>query len=268
MAGHYGLTVHGACRTGLTAAHYGRNSRAPINATWYHWAQAMVRCNASALQPLSDFPDPIEIGVLEACREVVIRQQEVVPLLAAVMGVSASDVFYTWMSGRHEGPGRIGESGWSERFHGFECDLRHADGRFLRVDFGPKGRLDTFTMWGVLQFIMTSAPPWLEFADLKGYFAEKEPPLNELSGSFSRIRAIWDMLEARGAFEPADPELVEFTARYTAVEADGRTWLRLPPDTPNEVLLDCLVAQRQVLSATGHQLLASARGSGSASLTA
>ncbi len=215
----------------------------------------MFPCNESADRPPSRSPSLLEIGVLEACREVVVRQQQVVPLLAAALGVPTDQVFYTWMFRLSEGPGRIGDSGWSERFHGFECDLRHSDGRFLRIDFGPKGRLDTFTMWGILQFIMTSAPPWSEFPDLKQYLAEKEPPLNELSGSFSKMCAVWDTLEARGAFEQADPALIAFQARYTAVESDGLTWIRLPPDTPEEIQMDCCVAHRPILSVLGHQLL-------------
>jgi hypothetical protein len=199
--------------------------------------------------------NPSEIGVLKACHEVVTRQQELLPLLAKAVGVPEREVWYTWAFRRCKQSGRVGESGWSYFFHGIECDLKHADGRFLRLDFGPKGRMDTFTAWGVLQFIMTSAPPWSEFVDLKQHLAERGPPFNELSGSFSKMVAIWAALEARGAFEPADPELVAFQARYTTIGPEGITYVTLPPGTSDEVQVDCMVAHRPILSAVGHHLL-------------
>jgi hypothetical protein len=207
-------------------------------------------------RPTGDALDSIALGVLKACREVVVRQQEVLPLLAALLDVKENQVFYDWMFRRIDpDPGTIGDTGWSHHFHGFECDLRHADGRFLRIDFGPRGRLDTFTMWGILQFVMTSRPPWSEFADLKNYFAQTAPPFDELSGSHSMMCAVWDALETRGAFEPADPALVTFLEGHTATEVGGLTYIRLPEDTHDELRMDCLVAHRPVLSRIGHQLL-------------
>ncbi len=215
----------------------------------------MIGRKQPTIRPEGSPLSPVEIGVLEACQEVVTRQKEVLPLLAKAVGVPEDQVFYTWAFRRCKQSGGIGETGWSHFFHGLECDLRHADGRFLRLDFGPKGRSDTFTSWGVLQFIMTSAPPWSEFPDLKREFADRGPPYDEYAGSMTKIRAVWDTLEARGAFEPADPELVAFQARHTTRGPDGLNYVRFPPGTPEEIQVDCSVAHRPILSAIGHRLL-------------
>src|SRR5688572_23142460 len=102
--------------------------------------------------------DPIELGVLEACREVVHRQHELLPLLAAALNVREEDVFYTWALRQCKQHGALEGTDWWYFFHGMECDLKNkVDGRFLRIDFGPDSSVDTFTAWGVLQYIMTSA---------------------------------------------------------------------------------------------------------------
>lgn len=90
---------------------------------------------------------PAELGVLEVCREVVVRRREMLPRLAEALGVAAEEVFYTWAIRRCRQRGTLGDTGWVYFFHGFECDLEHTgDGRLLRIDFGPGGRVDTLTM--------------------------------------------------------------------------------------------------------------------------
>jgi hypothetical protein len=183
------------------------------------------------------------------------------PALADVVGVAADEVFYAWTvhrerllrrCGQH---GPLGQTGWIYFFHGFECDLSHDDGRLLRFDFGPGGRVDTFTAWGVLQFIMTSIDPWPEYPELKQQFAQLESRTNRFGGDTRVMYSVWGRLEARGAFEPADRALVEFEKRYTAVEADGLRHVRFPPGTPETTAIDCSVAHRPILSAIGQRLL-------------
>jgi hypothetical protein len=201
--------------------------------------------------------DAIELGVLQACQEVVRRQRELLPLLAAAVGVPEDQVFYTWALRRcPQQPAKLSASGWVAFFHGLECDLKNvADGRFLRIDFGPHGRADTFTAWGVLQFIMTSVPPWPDLPPLKAYFARSKPPYDHLSGAFDKMTEVWDRLEAQAAFEKADLRLVEFAAGCTSVGMDGMLHLRFPPGTTEETIIDCLVAHRPRLSQHGLQTL-------------
>jgi hypothetical protein len=221
----------------------------------------MMEANG-ATNRLNDTPlDPIELGVLHACHEAGARRHETLPLLAEAIGVDPGDVFYAWMLRRrsllerHGQHRQLGRSGWEYFFHGFECDLIHDDGRLLRYDFGPGGRVDTFTAYGVLQYIMTSAPPWSDYLDLKAWFRRGDPAPARLAGDHRKISAVWDRLEAQGVFEPADPELVAFRARYTSVGSDGITYVHYPPETPEKTVIDCSVAHRQVLSPVGLHIL-------------
>jgi hypothetical protein len=199
--------------------------------------------------------DPIEQGVLEACQEVVLRQSEMLPLLAVTLQVPKEQVFYTWAFRRCKQHGRLEGTEWKYFFHGLECDVSNAnDGRFLRIDFGPHGRVDTFTAWGVLQFLMTSVPPWREFPQLKMYFAEGAPPFNQYSGSLEKLVPVWDRLEAQAVFERADRSLVELEAKHTSRGSDGLFHVRFPPEVSEETSVDCMVAGRQHLSARGLQL--------------
>jgi hypothetical protein len=220
----------------------------------------MTETNGAVHRP-PDIPfDQVEAGVLGACREATVRRQELLPLLAATVGVAPSEVFYAWTLRRqwlleHCGQhGRLGDTGWGFFFHGAECDLSHDDGRVLRYDFGPGGRVDTFTSWGVLQFLTTSAAPWPEFPELKTRLARRLPSGGSV-GDTRAMDAVWDRLTARGAFQPAAPDLVAFQARHTTVGPDGIRYTRFPPGTPESVMIDCSVAHRPVLSPVGLRLL-------------
>lgn len=193
--------------------------------------------------------DEIEIGVLEACQEYISRQHETLPKLAAALGVEPAQVFYTWALRRCTQPGRLAEADWTYFFHGLECDLRiQKDGRFLRIDFGPKGRVGILNDGGVLRFIMTSVPPWREFPKLRAYLAKSGPPFNEYSGAWDRMSEAWGRLTSKGFFEPVDPTLMELKAEYTTGRADGVTYLLYPPEITDERRADLSVAFRPVLS--------------------
>jgi hypothetical protein len=199
----------------------------------------------------------LELAFLTACHEVTVRQQEMLPLLATALQVPENEVFYSWALRQCKQHGELAGTDWAFFFHGLECDLKNsADGRFLRIDFGPQGRVDTFTAWGVLQFIMASAPPWPEFAELKSSFAKgPPPPYDPYSGDLARIGPVWDNLEAKGAFQKADPELVAWAARFTTVGPDGLFHVRYPPQTPERRIIDSDVANRNQLSPLGQELV-------------
>jgi hypothetical protein len=200
--------------------------------------------------------DPIELGVLQACHEAVLRQGELLPRLAAALKVPQEQVFYTWAFRKCEQHGSLEGTAWVYFFHGLECDLKNtADGRFVRVDFGPGGRPDTFTAWGILQLIMTSVPPWQEFPQLQARFANAPPPFDQYSGSLEKMGEVWDRLEAKGAFERAAPNLVELEAMYTTFGADGVAHIQFPPEVSEETAIDCSVAGRACLTPQAIELV-------------
>jgi hypothetical protein len=200
---------------------------------------------------------PIDRELLAACFEARARQLEMLPLLAAALGVPEDRVFYTWALARRCRQSQPVSGGpWLFWFHGFECDLRNdRDGRFLRYDFGPGGRADCVTAWGVLQFVMTATPPWREFPGLRLQLARAGPPYDHLSGDRDKVSAAWDRLDRLGCFEPANPGLVAFRSRHTSVGRDGISYTSYPEGTPDEVSIDCAVAHRPVLTARAELLL-------------
>jgi hypothetical protein len=180
------------------------------------------------------------------------------PHIGAALGVPDGQVFYTWMFARQRRQAEdIPDTPWKFFFHGFECDLRNTeDGRFLRYDFGPGGRCDCVTAWGVLQFVMTSKAPWREFPALRERLAGTGPPYNCLSGDHTKVCEAWDRLERAGCFEPADAGLVAFQARHTTVGPDGISYVSYPAGTPDKTMIDCSVAHRPLLTARAEALLA------------
>lgn len=201
--------------------------------------------------------EDIELQFLQACQEVVARNQELLPLLGKSLGIQKiEDVFYSWALRQCKQSGQITTTVWSYRFHGLECDLRNrSDGRYLRIDFGPKGRVDTFSAWGVLQFIMTSAFPWPQFDNLKSYFAKSLPPYNQFSGDFDKIHQIWNQLERNGYFDVADKKLIQLHKNYTYIDNSGLRHIKFPPTISEKIQIDSSVAHRKIISQPGYQIL-------------
>ena len=139
--------------------------------------------------------NPLELRVLEACAEVVRRQHEMLPQLAAALQVPADRVFYTWALRRGIKPGKLADANWNYFFHGYECDLRNdRDGRLLRIDFGPGGRVGILNDYGLLRFIMTAVSPWQEFPDLRTHLEAGVPYTDPSSGAYRKLTAIWGRL--------------------------------------------------------------------------
>ncbi|MBI1833023.1 MAG: hypothetical protein HYR84_16405 [Planctomycetes bacterium] len=200
--------------------------------------------------------DSLEFNVLEACQEFMHRQQDMLPRLGAALDVPAEHVFYKLVLRGARNRGRLKDEDWSYYPHGYECDLKNIrDGRYLRIDFGPGGRVGILNSWGVLQFIMTSVSPWRDFPLLRMHFAKGSPPFDQYSGDSSKMSLVWDRLTSMGAFQQAAPDLVALQAKYSSRGPDGLTYIKYPAEISDETRLDCAVAHRQVLSPVGLQLL-------------
>jgi hypothetical protein len=118
--------------------------------------------------------------------------------------------------------------------------------------------MDTFTSWGVAQFVMTSKSPWPDFPDLKAYLANRLPPYDEHSASLERAGALGDHLERAGLIEPADRELLAIAERYTTLNTEGIPTLRLPRGTSDRMYFDISVAQRKLITEAGKRILSEA----------
>ena len=201
----------------------------------------------------------LEYDFLCACHEAVIRQQELVPLLAKQLGLPPEKVIYDWrMQTGNKQLGTITGTDWRHFFHGQECDLRNVrDGRFLRLDFGPNGRYDTFTGYGILQFVMSTRNPWREFAKLKTFLAQGPAPYSELSGSHQKMVPIVSRLFELCLVEVADRELCEIVHNKTKVKRNGSKITTVDASDPNwwYAELDSIFCFNLVLSASGRELL-------------
>jgi hypothetical protein len=199
--------------------------------------------------------DALTIQLLQACQDLVARQNEFLPYLADEFQVRPSELLYLWAGRKIEQYGKLAE-GWVYFFHGWECDLKNEDdGRFLRVDFGPGGRLDTFTAWGVLQFIMCSKQPWIEYAELQMLVAKEPPPFTQYSGSFEKWLPFWDSLEEQKLLQVADIELLEWADKFTSLDEQGITQIKFPAHIPDKTIIDSSLANRQMISQIGSALL-------------
>lgn len=70
--------------------------------------------------------EPVDLELLAACFEARRRQREMLPRLAAALGVPDSEVYYTWSARRCRQTGAIPGGPWRYYFHGFECELVNA----------------------------------------------------------------------------------------------------------------------------------------------
>ncbi|MGB8645836.1 MAG: hypothetical protein WCF84_11410 [Anaerolineae bacterium] len=200
----------------------------------------------------------LEVSFLFACNELVIRQQEVLPALGQTLGVPPQKLFYLWTRRRREvrQSGTFANGEWRYFFHGLECDLKNIqDGRYVRIDFGPHGRIDTFTGWGVLQFIMTSKSPWSVFEELQSYLAAKPPPFYEFSGSYQRMKSLFNKLVMLKIVEVSDPDLVALVEQKTTISQSGAAVVSLPFDIAEDTWWDAQVCGRYALSGLGKQIV-------------
>jgi hypothetical protein len=177
----------------------------------------------------------LEYDFLSACQEAVIRQQELVPLLARQLDLQPEDVIFNWLKHKpgNNQLGMITGTDWRYFFHGLECDLKNIrDGRFLRLDFGPNGRYDTFSGYGILQFVMTTRFPWREFEALKLHLSDAPGPFTEYSGSHQRMNHILDHLLDFKLVKVADQDLCAIEKEHRQKYSGKLEFVPLEPDDP------------------------------------
>jgi hypothetical protein len=188
--------------------------------------------------------------LLTACQESVGHQIALIAQLAAAWQLAPADVYYHWCMHRPQAATLYGTP-WRYFFHGTECDMTHqGDGRFVRIEFGPGGRADCLSPWSVLQFIMTSKPPWGYYPALQAQVAKEPPPFNELSGDYTRMAALLEPLYTAHLIVRADPLLYELQQQWRTVDRDGRQCFSLQPPYDNPTkrpFWDMAVCQRMIL---------------------
>jgi hypothetical protein len=212
----------------------------------------------------------LDLDFLRAASDLAQHQTELSELLSTELGTSPYEY---WISARvdakppaatlkreyrnYEQAVRIGD--WEAFFHGLECDVEHVhDGRFVRIDFGPRIRPIALSGFGVLQYVMCVCEPWRPFPALREWLAERGPPYDSLSGSHRKMTEIWARLADANLVEQADPHLCSRRSEFEVFAPDlGRTVLRLP-DASDVTGSDLMLCGRAVLSPLATTLLSEA----------
>lgn len=191
----------------------------------------------------------LERDFLAAAAELVFRQGELLSRVEMALGV---DPYEYWIrrGGQPADADPEGDGEWRWTFHGLEVDIAHQrDGRFVRVDFGPRGRRDVFTDYGIGLFVCHTRAPWREFPRLKAALdrGDGEP-------KFEVVTSLYEALMEKGDFEHADPQLVALAERYTTTTA-GHSVLAVPPALQPDPAEDLLLARRLAISGSGRRRL-------------
>lgn len=190
----------------------------------------------------------LEQQFLEAAAELVLRQGELLPRVERALGV---DPYAYWIACSHGPPKESDpetDGEWRWTFHGLDVDIAHErDGRFVRVDLGPRGRRDVFSDYGVGLFVCHTRAPWREFPELRAALAGRDG-----EPKFEVYAALGTALLSRGDFDHADPELAALAQRYTTTDPGGYSVLAPPEDLQADPL-DLALCTRLVLSSSGRR---------------
>ncbi|MEZ4450959.1 MAG: hypothetical protein R3B09_15870 [Nannocystaceae bacterium] len=189
--------------------------------------------------PMAD----LEQHFLAAAVELTAHQVELYPKVAEALGL---DPFAYWIRGQGRGSAyldsitRTGDGEWRFHFHGIELDLVHVgDGRRVRVDFAPGGRL-AFTPGGVGEFVRCATG---RFPDLAQYLCGSRDYADH-----RRCVALADALVEQGRLARGDPRLMALIDRYTRVVPGKGAVIDIPPDERPADPTDLLLCDRYVLA--------------------
>jgi len=200
----------------------------------------------------------IEIEFLKAINDMTQLKLELAPCIAEKLGCGIKQIFYIWNKREIEQEGNFLD--WTYFFHGLECDLiSNKDNRFIKIEFGPGGRVDTFTGWGAVQYIMASREPWPEYPELKKKLAAKKPPYDYFSGSHKKVVKLLKKLEKTKYVEVSDKALCVLVKESTIIDEEGYSFLNLPDDFSEVRITDSMVCHRLVISDKGRDVLKTLR---------
>ncbi len=200
----------------------------------------------------------VELTVLTACQEILKEKTKLMNQLAKTLGIDTQDLFYQWISGKLPQHGFLSGRQWKYFFHGFECDFRHIlDGRLIRIEFGPGGRIDTFTDWGIYKFITTVRKQWLTTPAVLTYFSTISASLpSALLDDYQKISFIITQLKSKQWVVAVAPELAKINGNPIRAVGSNDLLIQLPKFLTDYKYLDTRVCQRLIISATGKKILA------------
>lgn len=199
----------------------------------------------------------VELNVLTACQDALQEKQKLILLLAKTFHLEPQNIFYHWINGKLPQHGYLSNKQWKYFFHGLECDLRHQDGRFLRMEFGPGGRIDTFTDWGIYKYITSFRKHWLTSIEVDTSVAKMTSAASSESlDPYQKISLIVNRLKDLKLLVPVAPELAkELNGCHVKTFGANEMVVQLPKHLTDRKYFDTRVCNRLIISATGWQNL-------------
>ena len=195
---------------------------------------------------------------LRAAEEQIAHQGAFLDLLRTEHGIEAYEYFIgqSWeREMRNTGTpplqdGLSSDGQWQWFAHGLCIDFEHQiDGRRLRLDFGPGGRTDVFTVDAVARFACASRTPWGSYPDLRAYLLGRDA-----GPDFERYMDIGDIAFEQGLTAYAAPDLVQLRERFTRIDDEGFTIVDVPAEYSPAQPGDLLLCDRLVVTRAGHDL--------------
>jgi len=180
---------------------------------------------------------------LQACQQFSLYKNEMFNLLAATIGIEKHQIFYQWCYRKIKQSGSIDNSDWKYFFHGLECDFRHKNNNEkIIIEFGPNGRIDTFTNFGLFLFITTQENPSIELVKIKKFLtnsvaSDKSNSMQAMIFLDQQIK----ILENNEFIEKAEIEYHKYTNN------DNKT--------DDELYFDSQVFHRKIISSKGFKHL-------------
>ncbi len=197
----------------------------------------------------------VELNVLTACQEALQEKQKLIHLLSKTFRLEPQNIFYHWINGKLPQHGYLSNKQWKYFFHGLECDLRHQDGRFIRMEFGPGGRIDTFTDWGIYKYITSFKKHWLTSIDVDSYLAKLMASPESLD-NYQKTSLIVNRLKDLKLLVPVAPELAkELNGCHVKTFGASEMVVQLPKHLTDRKYFDTRVCNRLIIAAKGWQLL-------------
>jgi hypothetical protein len=190
-----------------------------------------------------------EIEFLRAAAALVDVQRELTHLFEREFAMTPYDYWIRLKPGRADASSQSPQVGsWQFHFHGLEFEANHEDGRHIRAELGPGGRVDVFTGWSVAIFVFSAKPPWPTYPHVRQLLqCELGHP------DFHQTTRIETALLHHGFFEHADPELLALRTRCTRPGPAGQHIIDIPADLYPPVAADVLLCDRLVLSDSGRR---------------
>jgi hypothetical protein len=180
---------------------------------------------------------------LDATISLVCIQREMLARFHQLLGISAYDFWIRRLKPERVHDDLVDEE-WTYNFHGLELDIQNRhDGRFARLEFGPRGMDDVFSSSSVGIFAVSSRLPWPIFPRLKFFLLE--------NGKYHHARRTGDLFQAlmdAGLIEPSDTHLLSLRNQYTRLNELSQNVVDIPDELAPAEMLDAFLCDNFVLS--------------------